>query len=175
MYLEDIKITFMQSCIADSKKIRFKAKFSRDISEILPYLNSVLKDAIYNKNALSLTLRKEFRIITLHSNMLAVSKAVNETDAYEIIDFIKKLINNTYENKEKINPLYEMRSKPSVVEIYNHLPKLNCKKCGEATCLAFASKLLSGEQNIKRCLHIYESHNKESLDWMKDFLQVFGC
>ncbi|WP_072724328.1 (Fe-S)-binding protein [Tepidibacter thalassicus] len=174
MYLDDIKIIFMQSCVADSKKIRFKAKFSRDISEVLPYINSVLKDAIYNKNAMSLTIRKEFRIITLHSDMLAVSKAVNETDAYEIIDSVKDLINNTYENKEKIKPLYEMRSKPSAIDVYNHLPKLNCRKCGEYTCLAFATKLLSGEQNIKRCVHIYDVHNRENLEWIEDFLQVFG-
>lgn len=174
MYLDDIKITFMQSCVADSKKIRFKAKFSRDISEMLPYVNSVLKDAIYNKNSVSLTFKKEFRIITLHSDMLAVSKSVNETDAYEIIDLVKNLVNDTYKKKDDITPLYEMRSKPSAIEVYGHLPKLNCKKCGEATCLAFASKLVMGEQSLKKCSPVYESNNKDNLDWMEEFIQVFG-
>ena len=112
----------------------------------MPYVNSVLKDAIYNKNVPSLTYKNEFRIITLHSDTLAVSKAVNETDAYDIIDEVKKIVNDTYENKESITPLNEMRSKPSAIEVYGYLPKLNCKKCGEATCLAYASKLVMGTQ-----------------------------
>ncbi len=174
MYLEEIRITFLQSCVADSKKIRFKAKFSRNIEEMLPYINAVLKDGIYNKNAVSLTFKKEFRIITLHKDILAVSKAVNETDAYEIIDIVKDLVNDIYEKKDRIEPLYEMRSKPNALEVYHHLPKLNCKKCGEATCLAFASKLVMGQQNMKRCSSLYESQNKGHLEWMEEFVQVFG-
>lgn len=174
MYLEEVKMTFIQPCTADSARIRFKAKFSTDISEILPYINSTVKDAIYNKKIQSLTIRKEFRIITIYGNDLAVSKAVNESEAYEIMDLVKDLVNNTYERKDEIEPLYEMREKPSALKIYKYLPKLNCKKCGEATCLAFASKLLSGVQNIKRCKPIHEEANKENLEEIEDMLQIMG-
>ncbi|MEJ8554188.1 (Fe-S)-binding protein [Tepidibacter sp. Z1-5] len=174
MYLEEVKMTFIQPCTADAERIRFKAKFSIDISEILPYINSVVKDAIYNKKIQSLTIRKEFRIITIYGNDLAVSKAVNESEAYEIMDLVKDLVNNTYERKDEIEPLYEMREKPDILEVYKYLPKLNCKKCGEATCLAFSSKLLSGMQNIKKCGPIHEEDNKEKLYEVENMLQIMG-
>ncbi|AOY76420.1 (Fe-S)-binding protein [Clostridium formicaceticum] len=174
MYLDDITITYIQSCVADSSKVRFKAKFSRDIGEIFPYINGALKDVIYNKNIPSLTLRKEFRIITLYRDKLAVAKAVNETDAYEIIDYIKDIINETHEKKDQIEPLDEMRSKPTAIEIYSYLPKLNCRRCGEVTCIAFASKLLSGQQNAKKCLPLYEGNYKEKLEVIEDFVQMMG-
>lgn len=174
MYLQDIIITYIQSCVADNSKIRFKGKLTEEIEEIFPYINSVLKDAIYNKNIPSITIRKEFRIITLYKNELAVSKAINETDAYEIVDYIKEIVNSTYENKDSIDPLYEMRSKPTAIEIYNYLPKKNCRKCGEITCIAFASKILSGEQDINKCLPLFEKENQEKLDVMMDFIQMMG-
>ncbi|AKL94543.1 hypothetical protein CACET_c10400 [Clostridium aceticum] len=174
MYLDDIIITYIQSCVADSSKVRFKAKFSRDIGDILPYVNGALKDVIYNKNIPSLTLRKEFRIITLYKDQLAVSKAINETDAYDIIDELKELINNVHESRDKIEPLDEMRSKPTAIEIYSYLPKQNCRRCGEVTCIAFASKLLSGQQNVKRCLPLYEADYKEKLEVIEDFIQMMG-
>ena len=174
MYLEEVKMTFIQPCTADSARIRFKAKFSTDISEILPYINSVVKDAIYNKKIQSLTIRKEFRIITIYGTELAVSKAINESEAYELMDLVKDLVNNTHERKDEIEPLHEMREKPSTLEVYKYLPKLNCKKCGEATCIAFASKLLSGTQSIKRCRPSYEEDNKENLEKMEDMLQIMG-
>ena len=31
------------------------------------------------------------------------------------------------------------------LDIYKHLPKTNCKKCGYPTCLAFAMKLAVGK------------------------------
>ncbi|MCT4507162.1 MAG: Fe-S cluster protein [Tepidibacter sp.] len=174
MDLEEVKMTFIQPCTADSARIRFKAKFSADISQILPYINSTVKDAIYNKKIQSLTIRKEFRIITIYGNDLAVSKAVNESEAYEIMDLVKDLVNNTYERKDEIEPLYEMREKPSALEIYKYLPKLNCKKCGEVTCLAFASKLLSGMQSIKKCSPIYEDNNQKNLEEVKNMMQIMG-
>ncbi len=174
MYLEEVKMTFIQPCTADSARIRFKAKFSKDISQILPYINAVIKDGIYNKKFQSLTFKKEFRIITIYGTDLAVSKAINESEAYEIMDLVKDLVNNTYEKKDKIKPLYEMREKPNILELYKYLPKLNCKKCGEATCLAMASKLLSGMQTIKKCRPIYEEQNKQNLDKVENMLQSMG-
>ncbi|CAH2212229.1 (Fe-S)-binding protein [Tepidibacter aestuarii] len=174
MYLEEVKMNFIQPCTADAARIRFKAKFSTDISEILPYINAVVKDAIYNKKVQSLTIRKEFRIITIYGTNLAVSKAINESEAYEIMDLVKDLVNKTYERKDEIEPLYEMREKPDILQVYKYLPKLNCKKCGESTCLAFASKLLSGIQKIKKCGHIYEEANRENLDKVENMLQIMG-
>lgn len=39
----------------------------------------------------------------------------------------------------------------NVIEILQLLEKSNCKKCGEKTCMAFASKVLTGKMKISDC------------------------
>ena len=42
------------------------------------------------------------------------------------------------------------------LEIYKHLPKTNCKKCGFPTCLAFAMALAGKKTSLDRCPDITE-------------------
>lgn len=163
MFLEEIKLKFIQPCTTEGSKIKIKADLSRDISEIFPYLNSYIKSAMYNKKAQGLTFKIDQKVVTLFSDNVAITKLLNETDAYEVLNYVKNLINEVYEKRDTIEPSYEMKKLPSPINLYKNLPKLNCKECGEATCMAFASKLLNGEQNIKKCLHLYEDINSEKL------------
>ncbi|WP_094228923.1 (Fe-S)-binding protein [Methanolobus psychrotolerans] len=39
----------------------------------------------------------------------------------------------------------------SVMEIYQFLPKTNCKECGKATCMAFAVDLLGRKAKVDDC------------------------
>jgi acetyl-CoA decarbonylase/synthase complex subunit gamma len=39
----------------------------------------------------------------------------------------------------------------SGLEIFKHLPKTNCKKCGVPTCLAFAMKVAAGQASVSDC------------------------
>ncbi len=42
------------------------------------------------------------------------------------------------------------------IEIYKHLPKTNCKKCGFPTCLAFAMKVAQKQADISLCPELSE-------------------
>lgn len=94
--LEEIRITFIEPCLAEAAKIRFKAEFSTDISPVLPYLNSILRNATYNHRAPTLTFTREFRLLTLYPRHLTVAKALNTTDAWQVVDWLKDLINETW-------------------------------------------------------------------------------
>lgn len=51
---------------------------------------------------------------------------------------------------------------PSIYEVYEFLPKTNCGKCGESTCIAFASKILRRETGLDECLPLKEpSHSNQ--------------
>jgi ArsR family metal-binding transcriptional regulator len=174
MYLEEIIVTFMEPCTSIAGSVLFKAKLSKDVSEILPYINAVMNDAMYNKNSDALSFKQGFTVITIKNNTLSVCKALNETHAYEIIDMIKSLVNNTYCQKQNITPLYDMRLRPKPLDVYKYLPKTNCKLCGEFTCIAFASKLILGQKNLKQCSPLYENDNIEKLDYLKNLIQMLG-
>ena len=150
-FLKSITLCYVAPCMADEKKIRLIGYFNRDITEVLPYLNAVIKGASYNKDASTLTYAKEQRLINLYNIKITIAKADDIIDAWHILDEIKVLINNIYKNRENIKPNYEEKVKVTALQIYGWLPKTNCRACGEATCLAFACRLLLGEQKLSKC------------------------
>ncbi|MEM3563421.1 MAG: acetyl-CoA decarbonylase/synthase complex subunit gamma [Candidatus Jordarchaeaceae archaeon] len=60
------------------------------------------------------------------------------------------------------------RLKP--LDIYNLLPKTNCKECGEDTCMAFAYKLINHEVELEVCKPILDPKNKKNYDKLKEIL-----
>lgn len=45
--------------------------------------------------------------------------------------------------------------KLNVMQIIKYLPKPNCRECGEATCMAFAAKLVKKETKIENCKPLF--------------------
>ncbi|MCS7152256.1 MAG: hypothetical protein NZ928_07775 [Endomicrobia bacterium] len=156
MYIKEIKIKQILPCITDKTKIRFHAELDNDISFLMPYLNRVIENAIYNHNANTLTIKID-AIITIYPKEIAAGQ-VNDTESvYKICDWLRTKINYVYDNKDKIEPLFERRRQPTALEVYKLLPQLNCKKCGELTCISFALKVLSEEKNIISCSEIFSN------------------
>ena len=174
-FLKSITLCYAAPCMADEKKIRLIGYFDRDITEILPYINAVIKGASYNKNASTLTYTKERRLINLYNIKIAIAKADDIIDAWKVLDEVKELINRTYKNKDTIKPNYEEKVKVTALQIYGWLPKSNCKACGEPTCLAFAVKLLLGEQKLNNCRPlITESSFAQNKLIMQELTEALG-
>jgi ArsR family metal-binding transcriptional regulator len=174
-FLKTITLCYVAPCMADEKKIRLIGYFDRDITELLPYLNAVIKGASYNKNASALTYAKERRLINLYNIKVTVAKADDIIDAWMILDEVKKLVNDTYRRRDTIKPSYEEKVKVTALEIYGWLPKSNCKACGEATCLAFAVKLLQGEQKLSKCAPLStEPKFAENRKIMQEMAEALG-
>lgn len=174
-FLKSITLCYVAPCMADEKKIRLIAYFDRDITEILPYLNSVIKGASYNKNASTLTYARERCLINLYNIKVTIAKADDILDAWKLLDDIKGLINTTYRNRDGIQPNYKEKIKVTALQIYGWLPKTNCKACGEATCLAFAVRLLQGEQKLSKCAPLStESKFVENKKIMQELIDVLG-
>ncbi len=174
MYLNNIDIYHTSPCFAEAGKIRVKARLSDDISEIMPYLNRVVKNAVYNTHAPNLTMFKEFRMITLEPRELILIKALNDTDARQVLTWLKDLINDTAERMDEIEPLYESKKRPHPLQLYSWLPRSNCGQCGEKTCIAFAALLSVGQQSIERCKPLFTEDYKEQRDVMLNLAETLG-
>jgi ArsR family metal-binding transcriptional regulator len=170
----EITIERILPCIADPEKIRFVALIDEDISEILPYLNSILPKAIYNHEGKSLTITKGERIITIYPNKISAGKINDENDAKEVINWIKENIEYCKKNKDKIKPEFQRRDKLEVLHVYKLLPKTNCKKCGENSCLAFAFKVVNEEKNIINCKEIFLPAHDEKRKLLFELLKSSG-
>jgi len=172
MYLEDILITFMEPCIAEQEKIRLKAEMSNDISDVMPYLNTVISNAIFNQYGPLISFTKDFRLMVLYPKNLTMAKALNQTDALQILSWLKDLINETWEKRDTITPNYEKKQKPTVPQFYSWLPKTNCKKCGEASCFAFATLILQGKQKIENCGPLFTPEYNDTRETITEVLRA---
>ncbi|MFA4876223.1 MAG: acetyl-CoA decarbonylase/synthase complex subunit gamma [Methanoregula sp.] len=52
----------------------------------------------------------------------------------------------------------------SPIDVYKFLPKTNCRECGEANCMAFATRLVNGELVLSDCPPILADENRSSYD-----------
>ncbi len=174
MLLNSWKITRTLPCIADPEKIRVIAEVSEEIHEIFPYLNAVIKGCIYNHPALTLTIRNEEKLITLHAKHVTLTLIEDEKEAREILDRMKDLINQTYQNRDQIEPNYSEGDQLKPSDIQKLLPGTNCKECGFRSCLAFAFKLVDQKIEIAKCTPLFSVQFKEKRKVLLEILQNAG-
>jgi len=162
MFLESIKIIETSPCLADSELFKAITRSSVDLTEILPYLNSILEKPNYQTSSNSLMFKKGIIGFTLREDKIAITRFANLTEAHELLDWVKDLINDTYKRKSEITPNYKGRKQLGLLQVYSMLPKKNCKKCGEPSCMAFAAKLSKFEAEIDDCPLFNEKEYSES-------------
>lgn len=171
MFLHRIDILSTAPCVIVPERIRFRAHLSDNIQDMLPYLNGVIKNAVYNHEGKVLSFQKDDRLITIYPNEITVAKALDERDAKEIVTWLLKLVNDTFACRENMIPIYGKRTRPAPLVVYNWLPKrISCRLCGEQTCLAFAAKLVLGEKQLESCPVIWEAGSEDLLESLKDLL-----
>lgn len=62
----------------------------------------------------------------------------------------------------------------SAMEVYQLLPKTNCKRCGILTCIAFAVKLVNREKVIDDCPPLLEPRYAEKQKKLRGKLEPLG-
>ena len=159
--LHGFTITHVTDCLADPAKNRVIASLSDDVSPAFPYINAVLPNVMYNPGARSLTFRRAWRILTIYPQVAVMAKVDGEEDATDQLVWFQELCNDVWRRRDEITPLYERRQQLGPLDVYSLLPKLNCKGCGEITCLAFAVGLLLGSQQLSGCPRLAEEEYSE--------------
>src|SRR5450756_1897207 len=99
MFLSDYTFRLvLPDCNPSSLKVNALVDLSEDISEVLPYLNTVLKGLQYDQDENVLTVKREGRLITFRSRQIAVAKLEDENEARSVIEELKEIVNETYVN-----------------------------------------------------------------------------
>jgi ArsR family metal-binding transcriptional regulator len=174
MLLDSYKITRVLPCLADPEKIRVIAEISGEIHEAFPYLNATLKGCIYNHPALTLTIKKDGKLLTLHARHITLAKIEDEKEAEEILGWLKDLINETYAKRDRIEPNYSKGEELKALDIFKLLPGTNCKRCGEPSCLAFAVKVVGRDIEITKCDPLFSEKYQEKQKVLVELLKAAG-
>ncbi|WP_455369460.1 acetyl-CoA decarbonylase/synthase complex subunit gamma [[Eubacterium] cellulosolvens] len=59
----------------------------------------------------------------------------------------------------------------SPLDIYNLLPRTNCKLCGEENCMAFSTKVVNRELELEKCTPLLEEKYKNNFQTLWDMLK----
>lgn len=170
MFLESIQVIETSPCLADEERFKARTLASANLNELLPYLNALIDDGFYRAQGNSLSFKKGIVGFTLMNDQINITKFLNNTELYELLDWVQELINKAHDRMDEITPDYETRETMPVLQVYKLLPKTNCKKCGEATCMAFAAKLNQFETRPDECPLLSEV---EYLDAKNELETVF--
>ncbi|MEW6673519.1 MAG: (Fe-S)-binding protein [Thermodesulfobacteriota bacterium] len=152
MLLESYRLEIFNSeCNPGAMSVHCFAHLGQDVSEVLPYLNRVLGGFEYIKEPPSVTFRTQGKLITVHGRKIAINALKDETEARKIVEWLKREINSAWENRADIIPSYEGIPRPSIIEILKLLPRSNCRRCGEVTCMVFATRVAEGVKSAQDC------------------------
>jgi ArsR family metal-binding transcriptional regulator len=160
---------FRPECNPHFQSLHCFAHLGQDISEALPYLNTVLGATNYQQSPPSLTLQVQGQLISLHSKKIAINALKSPEDADKILIWLKDQINEVWEKRDSIEPSYGVAEKPKLIEILKLLPKTNCRKCLQPTCTVFASLVVQGVKTGEDCPEM----DIENLREMKNYLDQF--
>ena len=170
MLLENYTIEIFKSkCQPGALGVHCFAHLEQDVSEALPYLNSVLGGFEYFTDPPAVTFKASGKLITVHGKKIAVNALKDGEEAAKIIQWLKNEINNAWEQRAEIEPCYTGMPRPVLIEILKLLPKTNCRECGEPTCMVFATRLAEGAKGIDACPQLKEEASKELSDYLARF------
>ena len=145
------KVIFRPEQNPEFESLHCIADLEQDISAALPYLNTLLGGFEYLKDPPALILKSRGRLITLHPHKIAINALKDEAEAEKILQWLMAEINAAWEGREDIEPSFEGLPRPAILEILRWLPKTNCRKCGQPTCLVFAAQLAEGVLSTLDC------------------------
>ena len=163
------KEIFRPECNPEFQSLHCIAHLDQDISAVLPYLNAALGGFEYLKDPPAVVFKVHGKLITVQGKQIAVNALKDETDADKILDWLKREINAAWDDRENIVPSYEGVPKPKIIEILRRLPQTNCRKCGEATCMVFATRLAEGSLSVEQCPEVSIHQRKDLMNYMAQF------
>jgi ArsR family metal-binding transcriptional regulator len=158
-------------CDPKAKRFIGHARFSIDISEVLPYLNATLKGAIYLAEAKALTWKKSKHDVAFHAHEILTSNIKDHAGAEMEMQELISLVNHTWENRAEIVPKHTSYQRPAPMIVYKLLPLTNCRQCGESTCYIFALKLTASLKQLSDCPSLADPKNAEKLAVLQNIMK----
>jgi ArsR family metal-binding transcriptional regulator len=169
MLLNQYRLRFVRPPNPTAQHLRGFAHLEADISGVLPYLNTVLKGHQFFPEPPSLTLKFQGKLITLTSQEIAINIVKDEIEAEEILEWLKREINATWERQGEIAPSFEVAPQPRILDILKLLPQTNCRACGQPTCMVFAVQVGQGTKVLDECPGLGQENCQKLIEYLRQF------
>ncbi len=150
-FLGSIALVRTLPCLAELGKIIVVGSPSRNLAEVIPFLATLPNVITYNPHTLSLTLRRQPGLISLEPEQVSITQVVDAEEGIGLLGALTAAINATWEHRAELVAATGQRRAPRPLEAWALLPQINCKECGEATCMAFAFGLIQDRHELAEC------------------------
>ena len=156
--LDSLALVKTLPCLADPGKIIVIGETDAAIDGALPLLNAILPNVIsYHPFAGIMTLRRRPGLITIYPRQVMITHVTDVEEGLVLLAAVRDLLNQTWARRDEIQPRAGGRRVPRPLDIYELLPRTNCRACGEATCMAFAFGLLEQRHQPEECPSLADS------------------
>ena len=170
MLLESYTLDVINNhCMPAAQSVNCIARLDQDVGCAIPYLNAVIEGDQFTPDPPSVTFKTEGRLISVTERTITVNAVEDEAQGRKIIEWIKREINDAWDDRENIKPRYTRAERPQVVEVLKRLPKTNCKKCGAPTCMVFATWVVQGAKDETQCTELDEEDKRKLHDYLVQF------
>ncbi len=163
------KQIFRPECNPNFQSVHCIARLGTDISGALPYLNTVFGGSGYTDDPPSVTFKAYGKLITVHSQEIAINALKDEGEADKILEWLKNEINEAWEKRKQITPTFEVPPKPQILEILKFLPRNNCRRCGQPTCMVFSILAVEGAKGAEDCPGLDDLHRSKLQAYLGKF------
>ena len=163
------KEIFRPECNPNFQSLHCIAHLDRDIRGVLPYLNSALGGHTYTKDPPSVTFKVHGKLITVHHDQIAINALKDEDEADKILEWLRQEINEAWESRDRIQPSFEGLSRPQILEVLKLLPRTNCRRCGQPTCMVFAILAADGAKGPEDCPALPDPHRTSLKEYLARF------
>jgi len=164
--IEIAEVKQLLPCIADASKFRIIAKVSPPLGGALKLLEPLFPRARYSEKIGALIIQKGNVLITVYSTgNVTMTMIRSEQEAKEVLDDLRNTINNAI--AKGITPVPREKVKVDHAEIYEYLPKTDCRICQEQSCYSFAIRLVSGETTLDKCTPLLDAKYATNLEHLK--------
>jgi ArsR family metal-binding transcriptional regulator len=152
MFLDTITLVKTLPCLAEPGRIIVIGKPSQPLAFVIPYLATLPNVIAYNPATCTLTFRRPRGFMTLYADKVYITQVKDVEEGLELLKALTDAINATWAHRAELVAVTAARSAPRLLDIWTLLPQTNCKQCGEATCMAFATALLQQKRLLDECL-----------------------
>jgi len=166
---------FPPPCLPGADTWSGRVSLDTDIGEVLPYLNARLEKGDYDHAAGVLVWKDQGHSYAFRRQEIKAGPARDREEARQLVDQAVALVNEVWRERERIEPNYERRFVPNLMQVYRLLPRTNCGKCGFATCMAFAASLREAKTGLNSCPALEQPEYRDSRRGLLELLGLGGC
>lgn len=151
MFLDGLTLVKTLPCLAEPGKIIVIAAPSRLLDGVIPYLATLPDIIAYDPQTCTLTFRRPRGFMTLCTDRVTITQVEDTEQGLALLDALRDAINATWEHRTELVAITKPRRAPRPLDVVTLLPRTNCRKCKEATCMAFAVSLIQNRRAVHEC------------------------